>query len=230
MLTVALAKGRLMGEALKLFALAGAALPRAAEHSRRLVLETGDGALRFLAVKPSDVSVYVEHGIADLGVVGRDVLAEMQPDVYEPLDLRFGRCRLVVAGMAGSPWVSRYQGGLRVATKYPRCARAFFEARGVPVEIIELTGSVELAPRVGLAELIVDMVETGTTLRDNGLVVSAEILECSARLIVNRASHKVRFEEVRRWVNLLQRVRAGGAASGARSRKGARRVAPRSGR
>ena len=196
MLTVALAKGRLEGEALRRFARAGARLRgNGTAAARGLVTETRDGALRFLSVKPVDVATYVEHGIADLGVVG------------------FGHCRLVVAAPAGSRWVKRYEAGLRVGTEYPRVTRHFFEGRGVPVEIIELTGSVELAPRVGLADLVVDLVETGETLRANGLVVSAEILRSSARLIVNRASHKVRLEAVREWVD---RLRKGGGRAQAR--------------
>ena len=170
------------------------------------MLEAPEAGLRFIVVKPADVPTYVEHGIADLGIVGRDVLLERRPDVYEPLDLGFGRCRLVVAGPKGSPALTRFEAGLRVATKYPRVSRDFFEGRGVPVTIVELTGSVELAPRAGLADLIVDVVETGGTLRDNGLVVAEEVAGSSARLIVNRASHKVRFEEVQGWVRKLGRA------------------------
>jgi ATP phosphoribosyltransferase len=206
MLTVALAKGRLIDESLDLFRRSGARLRPRPARSRGLIEETADGRLRFLSVKPADVSTYVEHGIADLGIVGRDVLVERRPDVYEPLNLRFGKCRLVVAAPLGSPLRGRFEAGMRVGTKYPRTTRDFFEARGVPVEIIELTGSVELAPRVGLSDVIVDLVETGGTLRENGLAVVAPILESSARLIVNRASHKVRFEEVAGWVTKLGRA------------------------
>lgn len=212
MLTVALAKGRLEEEAIRLFARAGARLKPSEARSRALVRETADGSLRFLSVKPADVATYVEHGIADLGVVGLDVLAEREPDVYQPLDLGFGRCRMVVAGPEGSPWLHRYEGGLRVGTKYPGIARRYFEGLGYPVEIIELTGSVELAPRVGLAELIVDVVETGGTLKANGLVVAAEIMKSSARVVVNRASHKVRLDEVRLWLGRLRK--AGRAKAG----------------
>ena len=163
-------------------------------------------ALRFLLVKPGDVPVYVEYGAADLGIVGQDVLWESGRDVYEPLQLGFGRCRLVLAGTpAQRDRDFRLATGLRVATKYPRLTRAYFQRNGLSVEIIPLTGSIELAPLVGLADLVVDVVETGRTLRENGLVELEEIATCQAVLIVNRVSHRLRLAEVR---DLLARLNA----------------------
>src|SRR5712692_3421770 len=170
-LTIAVAKGRLQDEALALLAGAGAGVLSQDLSSRRLAVEDESGRYRFIFVKPADVPVYVEHGIADCGVVGRDVLLESGTDLLQPLTLEIGRCSIVVAALTG---VSLSDAGmLRVATKYPRIAAAHFGARGRPVEIIELSGSVELAPGLGLADCIVDLVETGMTLRENGL----ELLE-----------------------------------------------------
>jgi ATP phosphoribosyltransferase len=192
-LTVAIAKGRLQQETLDLFRRIGIGVSDEALDSRRLLVSDSNGRISFILVKPSDVPVYVEYGIADVGVCGRDVLMEMEPDVYEPLDLGFGRCRLVVAGRGGyaelgyNPLVTA-----RVATKYPRLAADYFQRRGVPIELIVLSGSVELAPVLGLAQHIVDLVETGRTLRDNGLVVIDTIAESTARLIINRASYHLK--------------------------------------
>jgi ATP phosphoribosyltransferase len=182
-LTLALAKGKLLAGAAELFRRAGVPFPE--DPGRRLVVD--HGGLRFLFVKDVDVPTYVEHGVADCGIAGRDVLLEASSDVYEPLDLRFGGCRLVVAwprGMRGDPRSST----LRVATKYPRVTAAYFLERGVSVEVVRLAGSVELAPGLGLSDCIVDVVETGGTLEANGLVAAEEVAASSARFIVNRAS------------------------------------------
>jgi len=189
-LTLALPKGRLLDDALAL--LAGLGVEGVDADSRKLIFTDARRGLRLLFLKPADVPAYVSYGAADLGIVGKDILLEQNPDVYEPLDLGFGFCRLVVAeprelferdDPAKWSWV-------RVATKYPRLTEAYFSERGVQVEIVPLDGSIELAPLVGLSERIVDLVQSGETLRANGLVEVAEIARSTARLIVNRASMK----------------------------------------
>ncbi|MEJ7710652.1 MAG: ATP phosphoribosyltransferase [Pyrinomonadaceae bacterium] len=194
-LTIALAKGRIQTEVLRLLKEAGVSASDEALQSRRLSVEDESGRYRFVFVKPADVPVYVEHGIADCGVVGRDVLLETEADLLQPLDLGTGRCRVVVAAPKDQAAISG-RGMLRVATKYPRIALAHFGARGVPVEIITLSGSVELAPVLGLSDCIVDLVETGQTLKENGLVIVEEIVESTARLVVNRASYQLKTEAV----------------------------------
>jgi len=202
-LTVAIAKGRLQNEALELFALAGLFLSSEALASRRLAAEDESGRCRFIFVKPADVLVYVEHGIADCGVVGRDVLLESEADVLQRLTLSIGACRMVVA--APSNLVLNSYGMLRVATKYPRVAARHFGSRGQPVEIIELSGSVEVAPLLGLADCIVDLVETGRTLRENGLRIVEVIAESTARLVVNRASYQLKAEAIGSLIDSLER-------------------------
>jgi ATP phosphoribosyltransferase len=174
--------------------------------TRRLTFDDAGRGLRFLALKPVDIPVYVEHGAADLGIVGKDLLLEQGRDVYEPLDLGFGACRLVVAEPARlrltddpAAWSS-----LRVATKYPRLTERHFSQKGVQVEIVPLAGSIELAPAMGLAERIVDLVDSGRTLRENGLVEVEEILRSSARLIVNRASLKTRHGAIQSLIESLR--------------------------
>jgi ATP phosphoribosyltransferase len=204
-LTIAIAKGRLQDEAFELFRRAGITIPAEAASSRRLMIEDGSGRYSFILVKPGDVPVYVEYGVADAGVCGRDVLMESDADVHEPLDLGFGRCRLVVAGKAES--AGRGYNPLataRVATKYPRTTADYFQRRGVPVELIELSGSVELAPLLGLSEHIVDLVETGRTLSENGLAVIDTIAESTARLIVNRASYHLKRAAVAGLIDTLK--------------------------
>jgi ATP phosphoribosyltransferase len=202
MITIAIAKGRMQESALALLARAGIRLADDAINSRRLALMDETGQYRFIFVKPADVPVYVEHGIADCGVVGRDVLLESEADLLLPLDLGIARCRLVVAAPDPEA-MTNVQGMIRVATKYSQIARAHFGARGIPVEIIQLSGSVELAPALGLADMIVDLVETGQTLRENGLTVVEEICESTGRLVVNRASYQLKAEEVSRLLNAL---------------------------
>ena len=206
-LTIAIAKGRLQDGAFELFRRAGVVVPEAAASSRRLMIEDDSSRYSFILVKPGDVPVYVEYGVADAGVCGRDVLIESTADVHEPLDLGFGRCTLVVAGKAGS--AERGYNPLataRVATKYPRATADYFQRRGVPVELIELSGSVELAPALGLSEHIVDLVETGRTLRENGRVVLDTTPETTARLIVNRASYHLKRAAVAALVEMLKAV------------------------
>jgi ATP phosphoribosyltransferase len=201
-LTVALSKGKLLAGSETLFRRAGLPFPDAA--GRRLVVAL-DG-LRFLFVKDADVPTYVEYGVADCGVAGRDVLLEAGSDVYEPLDLGFGRCRLVVACRRGESFDPHAASTVRVATKYPRVATRHFQERGVSVEVVRLAGSVELAPGLGLADCIVDVVETGRTLDENGLATLEEVAPSTARLIVNRASYHARREEVSRLLETLAKA------------------------
>ena len=207
-LTIALPKGRTIKPVAALLARAGVlagdgtadgparSLAEALEgESRALVRHArfGEHALELLLLKPDDVPTYVEYGTADLGVCGRDVLYEREVDVYQPLDLGIGRCRLVVAGRVDVNVAAVEPGRMpRVATKYPRAAAAHFARRGLQVEIVNVQGSVELAPLTGLADVIVDLVETGTTLVENGLEVQEEILTISTMLVANRASYKLR--------------------------------------
>ena len=200
-LTLALPKGRLLDPALDLLRELG--VTGIDPDSRKLIFRDAGRDLEILLLKPADVPAYVIYGAADLGVVGKDILLEQEPDVYEPLDLGFGFCRLVVAepralwerdDPAKWSWV-------RVATKYPRLTEEYFSARGIQVEIVRLDGSIELAPLVGLAERIVDLVQSGETLRANGLVEVAEITRSTARVIVNRAAMKTEHAAVTRLID-----------------------------
>jgi ATP phosphoribosyltransferase len=200
-LTLALPKGRLLDGALAVLRDLGVEGVDAA--SRTLIFDDPGGRLRLLFLKPADVPVYVTYGAADLGVVGKDILLEQEPDVYEPLDLGFGFCRLVVAerkDLFDRDDPSRWS-WVRVATKYPRLAEHYISHRGIQVEIVPLDGSIELAPLVGLADRIVDLVQSGATLRANGLVEVAEITRSTARLIVNRASMKTEYAAVKRLID-----------------------------
>jgi ATP phosphoribosyltransferase len=213
-LRVALAKGRMMDDALRLFAAIGAEISADALRSRRLILPSVDGRFEFLPVKSGDVPVYVEAGVADAGVVGLDVLEEGLPDLLRPLDLRFGGCRLAVAAPAGAAYPFLAGGRTpRVATKYVESARRFFAARGIQVELIRIAGSVEIAPLLGLADWIVDLVQTGRTLDENGLVVVETVSRSTGRLVVNRASHKLRLEEHQRLIGELSAAVDGAASS-----------------
>jgi len=193
-LTLAISKGRLQAGALDLLQRAGLRLPSDSLSTRRLAIEDESGRYRLIFVKPTDVAVYVEHGVADCGIVGRDVLLESEPDLLQPLALNIGHCRIVVAGKSDA--VANQFGMLRVATKYPRIAARHYGAQGVAVDLIELSGSVELAPVLGLADCIVDLVETGRTLIDNGLCIVEVIAQSSARLVVNRASYQLKAEAI----------------------------------
>jgi ATP phosphoribosyltransferase len=204
-LTIALSKGRLLSGAESLFTRAGLALPP--QDTRRLIVESED--LRFLFVKDMDVPVYVEYGVADAGICGSDVLLESGSDVLVPLDLAYGRCRMVLAAPPSGGFGEVWPATLRVATKYARVARRFFEARGQAAEIVKLQGSVEIAPGLGLADCIVDMVETGRTLAENGLVVIEEVFSTSARLVVNRASDHLKRAEVAGLIARLERSNPG---------------------
>ncbi len=207
LIAIALPKGRLLADALQLFEGMGVSCVREFSDSRRLICEDQDRKLRFLTLRPADVPTYVEHGAADIGIVGKDQLLEQHPDVYEPLDLGFGACRLVVAEAAelrekDDPRSWSY---LRIATKYPNLAEQFFSRKGIQAEIIKLTGSLELAPLVGLAERIVDLVATGQTLKENGLVEVEEIARATARLIVNRASLKTKYVRIQALIEQIRK-------------------------
>jgi ATP phosphoribosyltransferase len=195
-LTIAVPKGRILRPLAALFARAGIASDALLADDRTLIRQAGP-ELRFLLLKPDDVPTYVEYGAADLGVCGRDVLDERASDLYRPLDLGIGRCRMIVAGPAGGKASASATTSLpRVATKYPRTASAHFARRGVQAEVVYVLGSVELAPLTGLAELIVDLVETGATLAQNGLEERELVAQVSTMLVANRASFKLRQREV----------------------------------
>lgn len=205
MIRIALAKGRLYEPAAACFAKAGIVIDP--NPGRRLLIPSNDPAIEFLIVKPSDVAVYVESGAADLGVTGTDVLRESNADVLEPLELGFGACRLVVASPANTPWPSLPGGKTaRIATKYPRLAWAHFAQAGRPVEIITVYGSVEVAPLLGLSHWIVDLVDTGNTLRANGLTERETILQVGAVLVANRASQKLKLDRHLELMSSLERV------------------------
>jgi ATP phosphoribosyltransferase len=206
-LTIALPKGRLFRESVTLLE----KINRGAEglgEGRRLVFEDAARQTRFLILRPVDIPTYVEYGAADVGIVGKDVIDEGDRDVYEPLDLKFGRCRLVVAQPGSVPQERSLTDWsyIRVATKFPRITERHYNSKGIPVEIIRLSGSIELAPLVGLCERIVDLVETGRTLTENGLIESEEIMRITARLIVNRASQKTKYEQITGLISRLKQV------------------------
>jgi ATP phosphoribosyltransferase len=204
-LRIALAKGRLYEPSRERFRKAG--IDMADDGGRKLLIPSSDSRIEFLVVKPGDVPVYVESGAADLGITGTDVLRETGADVLEPLELQFGFCRLVVAAPEGASYPV-LPGGVtaRVATKYPRLAQAYFAAAGRPVDIIQVGGSVEVAPLLNLSHWIVDLVDTGNTLRANGLVERATILECGAVLVANRASQKLKLDAYLDLMERLERV------------------------
>jgi ATP phosphoribosyltransferase len=205
MLTIALSKGKLIESALALFRRAGYEIAGLSADSRRLIFVSPENDMTFLIVRPSDVPTYVEYGGADAGIVGKDVLMEQESDVYEPLDLGFGACRISVASLQGEGSNDRLSSKIRIATKYPRISERYFNQRGIPVEIVKLYGSIELAPVVGLADRIVDLVETGGTLKAHGLVEVEVIAQSTARFIVNRASLRLKQEPL---MALIRKLRA----------------------
>ena len=210
-LTIALPKGKLFSLSANLFEKVSVTAEHLSEKSRKLIISNDECKVRFIITKTSDVPTYVEYGAADIGVIGKDVLVESGQDVYELLDLGFGKCRLMMA----VPREERRSRLLdyahtRVATKYPHIAEQFFAQQGMQMEYIKLNGSIELGPLVGLSESIVDIVETGTTLVENDLEEIAHIMDVSARLIVNRVSFKLKFDRIYRIVNDLKQVLEGG--------------------
>ena len=205
-ITIALPKGRTLAGALTLLKKVGFDCDALARDSRKLILPFPDRQVRFLLLRGSDIPTYVEYGAADMGIVGKDVLLEQLKDIYEPLDLRFGACRLVVARpdvyrrpVDGVNWSH-----IKVATTYPRLAEEHFTKKGVQVELIYLGGSVELAPLVGLSDYIVDLVQTGRTLQENGLIEVEEIMRSTARLVVNRASQKTKYEPIMQLIHQMK--------------------------
>jgi len=194
MLNIALPKGRLGEKVYGLFADCGYACPEILEDGRKLLFENRDAGVCYFWVKPSDVAIYVERGAADLGVAGKDTLLESAPDVYELLDLGLGKCRMAAAGPEAFRDPS--QRVLKVATKYPNIASAYYERKGREIDIIKLNGSIELAPLLHLSDVIVDIVETGKTLRENHLTVLEEVLPVSARLIANKAAYQFKTAEI----------------------------------
>jgi ATP phosphoribosyltransferase len=220
MITLALSKGRILDDTLPLLAAAGISVDPAGLDSRKLILPTGDAGLRLIIVRASDVPTYVQYGAADLGVAGKDVLLEHGGDgLYQPIDLGIGRCRLCVAARRGFDYAAAVRRGsrLRVATKYVGIAREHFAAKGVHVDPIKLYGSMELAPLVGLADAIVDVVSTGSTLKANDLVEVEEIMPISARLVVNRAALKSRHAELAPLLDALARAVGADATAGVAS-------------
>ena len=196
MLNIALPKGRLGEKVYAMFEKAGFECPSIRENNRKLIFENEEAGVRYFWVKPSDVAIYVERGAADIGVAGKDILLEYMPDVYELLDLDTGKCRMAVAAKAD--FRDDPERTLKVATKFSNIARNFYAAQGRDIDIIHLNGSIEIAPILGLSDVIVDIVETGTTLKENNLVVIDTIVPISARLIANKASYQFRTEQIGR--------------------------------
>ena len=205
--TIALSKGKLLTPTLVLFRNAGYLSSDLSLDDRKLVFEVPEAGLSFLIVRPVDVPTYVEYGAADVGVAGKDVLLEQELDVHEPLDLRIGWCRIAVAALRGADQRPRLSSKLRVATKYPNLTEWYFNQQGTPVEIIKLYGSVELAPVVGLADRVVDLVSSGQTLKANNLRETETIAESTARLIVNRASLKMKHQAMTTMIHRLRKSR-----------------------
>ncbi len=204
MVNIALPKGRLGDTVYDMFEKAGFECPAIREKNRKLVFENSDAGVRYFWVKPSDVAIYVERGAADIGVVGKDILMESRSNVYELLDLNVGKCRMAVAAPVGFSYDRDNE--LRVATKFVNVAREFYAASGTDIDIIHLNGSIELAPILGLSDVIVDLVETGTTLRENHLEVVEEIAKISARRISNKSSFKFKTAQIENIAQKLEEI------------------------
>ena len=202
---IAVPKGRVLAQLGERFARAGLPTGALTAKSRKLIREDKKSGLSFLLLKPDDVPTYVEYGVADLGIVGRDVLLERDYDVLAPVDLEIGRCRMMVCGLPGESIQGRGERPLRVATKFPHVAERHFRSKGVPVELIFCQGSVELAPLTGLADVIVDLVETGETLKQNGLVELERVADISSVVIVNRAALKLRRSKIEPVLEALRK-------------------------
>jgi ATP phosphoribosyltransferase len=206
MFVIALAKGRLLDESLALLARAGIQFSERVQESRKLIFNAVDGRHRVVLVKPADVPTYVEYGAADAGIAGLDVILESRADLVQPLSLNFGHCRIAVAAPKGVPLMGSDNPTVRVATKYPHITMEYFNGRGIPVEIITLSGSIELAPLMGLADRIVDLVESGRTLKEHDLEIVGVIAESCARLIVNRAAYQTKRAEVLEFIDVLNKA------------------------
>jgi len=204
MITMALAKGRLAEKTMDLLERCGIECKEVLADTRKLIFYDERSDMRFILVKPTDVPTYVDHGVADLGVAGKDTLMEAGLPLYEMADLKFGKCRLAVAGYPEKKNGSLTSSILRVATKYPEIARRYYAEKGMSIECIKLSGSVELGPILGLSDVILDIVESGRTLVENGLAVLEDVCDVSARLAVNRASLKIKADVL---VPLIERIR-----------------------
>lgn len=204
MLKVALPKGRMGEKVYAMFEKIGYGCKQMHEDTRRLVFESDNGEVSYILVKPSDVAIYVERGAADVGVVGKDTMLETSPDVYEILDLGIGKCRLAVAGKVG--FTDDPNLPLKVATKYPNVTKRYYAQKGRQIDIIELHGSIELAPIMGMSDVIVDIVETGTTLKENNLEVFETVEQSSARLIANKSSYNLGGERIRKIADGLEKL------------------------
>ena len=202
MLNVALPKGRLGEKVYAMFEAAGYECPSIKENNRKLIFENTEKQVRYFWVKPSDVAIYVERGAADIGVAGKDILLEYEPDVYELLDLNLGKCRMAVA--APKDFYDEGEKTLRVATKFTNIAASYYASIGREIDIIKLNGSIEIAPILGLSDVIVDIVETGTTLKENNLEVFETIVPISARFISNKSSFKFKGEQIEQIVNSIR--------------------------
>jgi ATP phosphoribosyltransferase len=193
-LTIAIAKGRLMKEfQQKIYSFSN--LKKEDFDTRKLIIDDSDNKIKYIILKPSDVPVYVDKGIADLGIVGKDVLMEMESDLYEVMNFDFGKCRFAIAGIGGKENIEK-DGLIKVATKYPNITQKYFEKRGKNIEIIKLNGSVELAPLVGLSDVIVDIVETGNTLKANGLSIIEDMYDISAKMVSNKLSYRMKYQKI----------------------------------
>lgn len=208
-ITFALAKGRLATKAMGILKTLGITCSEMEEESRKLLFTSDDGKYRFFLSKASDVPTYVDYGVADIGIVGKDTILEENREVYEVIDLGFGACKMSVAGDPSKKALLESGQLIKVATKYPAIAKRYFDLTNRPVEIIKLHGSVELGPIVGLSDVIVDIVESGKTLKENGLVVLEDIEELSARCIVNTASLKVKHDTIRTLLNEIEKKMEG---------------------
>ena len=202
MLNVALPKGRLGEKVYDMFEKAGFECPSIKEESRKLIFENEEAGVRYFWVKPSDVAIYVERGAADIGVAGKDILLEYSPDVYELFDLDIGKCRMAVA--APRDFRDNPQKTLKVATKFSNIAQSYYSSKGRDIDIIHLNGSIEIAPILGLSDVIVDIVETGTTLKENNLEVFETIVPISARLIANKSSFMFKSEQIEKIVKSMK--------------------------
>ncbi len=205
-LRIALTKGRLERDTVAMFERIGFDCTAVHEKGRKLILPIGDNQFEVVLAKAADVITYVEHGVCDLGVVGKDTIIENGSSFYEVLDLVFGKCKFALAAPKGTDFYSGYA-SKTIATKYPNVARSFFEGKGMDVKIIKIEGSVELAPLLGLSDAIIDIVETGSTLKENGLEVIEKVCDISARLIVNTASMKLRKQEIDTLINQMEQAK-----------------------
>lgn len=205
MITIATPRGRLLEETVELFKKASMDITEIIKDSRKLIFESEEAGMRLLIVRPTDVTSYVEYGAADCGIVGRDTLMEQDCNLYEPLDLRIGKCKMVVAAPKG--FEKSGKTSLRIATKYPRIASDFYNKKGISTEVIKLYGSVELAPIIGLCDAIVDLTASGETLKKNNLEIVEEVADVSAKLVVNKVSMKIKSKEIKELIEKLEEVR-----------------------